>query len=53
MKILHINSNYDRTTLHQAMMDHLDKLCHNRVMVPTPDKNCGVLKVGDNVLVKE
>lgn len=53
MKILHINSNYDRTTLHQAMMDRLDELCQNRVMVPTHDKNCGVLKVGDNVLVKE
>ena len=53
MKILHINSNYDRTPLHQAMMDRLDELCQNRVMVPTHDKNCGVLEVGENVLVKE
>ncbi|MBR4307977.1 MAG: glycosyltransferase family 4 protein [Oscillospiraceae bacterium] len=53
MKILHINSNYDRTTLHQAMMDRLDLLTENRVFVPTHDKTCGVLTVGENVLVKE
>ncbi len=51
MKILHINSNYDRTTLHQAMMDKLDGLCENAVFVPTHDVSCGVVKVGENVCV--
>lgn len=51
MKILHINSNYDRTTLHQAMMNELDKLCDNSVFVPTHDVACGVVDVGRNVCV--
>ena len=53
MKVLHINSNYDRTTLHQAMMNELDKLNENQVFVPTYDKACGVLEVGKNVVVSE
>ena len=53
MKVLHINSNYDRTTLHQAMMNELDKLCENHVFVPTYDKYCGVIEVGSNVVVSE
>ena len=51
MKILHINSNYDRTTLHQAMMKELDRLCENAVFVPTYDKDAGVIRVGSNVQV--
>lgn len=53
-KILHINCNYIGTTLHQAMIEKLEKLGYdNRVFVPTYNKNLAVLKVNSNVKVCE
>lgn len=54
MKILHINCNYLGTTLHQKMIEHLEKVgIQNRVFVPTYNRNLSVIDVSDNVIVKE
>ncbi|MBE6701163.1 MAG: glycosyltransferase family 4 protein [Ruminococcaceae bacterium] len=54
MRVLHINCNYIGTTLHQLMVENLDKLGHNNsVFVPTYDKNVSVIKPNDNVFVCE
>ena len=53
-KILHINCNYIGTTLHQIMIENLEKLGYeNKVFVPTYDKNISVIKVNSNVNVCE
>lgn len=54
MRILHINCNYVGTTLHQLMVENLDKLGYdNNVFVPTYDKGLSVIKPNNNVLVCE
>lgn len=53
-KILHINCNYIGTSLHQIMIENLEKLGYeNNVFVPTYDKNVSVIKVNSNVNVCE
>lgn len=54
MRILHINCNYIGTTLHQLMVENLDRLGYdNSVFVPTYNKRKSVIKPNDNVLVCE
>ena len=54
MRVLHINCNYIGTTLHQIMVENMEKLGHeNKVFVPTYDKNIAVIKPNDNVIVSE
>lgn len=54
MKVLHINCNYIGTTLHQTMVEHMDKLgVESSVFVPTYDRNTAAIQVNDNVLVSE
>ena len=54
MKVLHINCNYIGTTLHQLMIEYLDKLGYdNSVFVPTYDKKLSVIQPNDNVKVCE
>ena len=54
MRILHINCNYIGTTLHQLMIENLDRLGYdNRVFVPTYDKTLSVIHPNDNVTVCE
>ena len=54
MRILHINCNYIGTTLHQLMVERLDKLGYdNQVFVPTYNRNTSVIKVNSNVCVSE
>ena len=54
MRILHINCNYLGTTLHQCMIEHLDKLgIDNTVYVPTYDKSNAVIKPNTNVCVSQ
>lgn len=54
MRILHINCNYIGTTLHQLMVENLDKLGYdNSVFVPTYDKKLSVIEPNNNVLVCE
>lgn len=54
MHVLHINCNYIGTTLHQLMIEKLDKLgIENQVFVPTYDKNLAVITPNKNVLVSE
>lgn len=54
MRILHINCNYIGTTLHQLMIEELDKLgFENEVFVPTYDKDIAVIQVNSNVTVSE
>lgn len=54
MRILHINCNYIGTTLHQLMVENLEKLGYdNSVFVPTYDKELSVIKPNNNVLVCE
>ena len=54
MRILHINCNYIGTTLHQLMVEKLDRLGYeNDVFVPTYDKNLSVIETNDNVFVCE
>ncbi len=53
-RILHINCNYVGTTLHQLMIEELDKAGYdNSVFVPIYDKNVAVIKPNDNVVVSE
>lgn len=54
MNVLHINCNYIGTTLHQLMVEHLEKQgCINSVFVPTYDKNLSIIVPNENVLVDE
>ena len=54
MRVLHINSNYVGTTLHQLMIRQLSALgIDNQVFVPTYDKNTGVIIPDVNVKVVE
>ena len=54
MKVLHINSNYFLTTLHQTMAEHLSNLgVENSVYVATYDKNRSVIDLNENVCVSE
>lgn len=54
MRILHINCNYIGTTLHQLMIEELERLgIENEVFVPTYDKTIAVIKPNDNVYVSE
>lgn len=53
--VLHINSNYTYTNLHQCMLEKLDEKdgLTNRVFMGTYDKNLGVVKPNCNVIVSE
>lgn len=53
MKLLHINCNYIGTTLHQLMIERLDRTHDNTVYVPTYDKNVAVITPNENVIVSE
>lgn len=54
MRILHINCNYLGTTLHQLMVEQLDKMGYvNQVYVPTYDKSRTVISPNKNVIVSE
>ena len=54
MRVLHINSNYVGTTLHQLMIRQLSALgIDNQVFVPTYDKNTSVIIPDENVKVVE
>lgn len=54
MRVLHINCNYIGTTLHQLMVENLERLGYdNSVFVPTYNKNLSVIKPNDNVCVCE
>ncbi len=54
MRVLHINCNYIGTTLHQIMVENLERLGYdNSVFVPTYDRNLAVIKPNENVLVCE
>ena len=54
MRVLHINSNYIGTTLHQLMIRNLTNLgIVNQVFVPTYDKSKSVIVPDDNVKVAE
>lgn len=54
MRILHINCNYLGTTLHQCMVEHLEKLgVDNTIYVPTYDSSMAVIKPNSNVYVSE
>lgn len=54
MKVLHINCNYIYTTLHQIMIEQLDKFgLENSVFVPVYDKNSGTIAVNGDVTVTE
>lgn len=54
VKILHINCNYVGTTLHQLMIEELERQgIENEVFVPVYDKNIAVIKPNKNVYVSE
>lgn len=54
MRVLHINCNYIGTTLHQLMVENLERLgCENRVFVPTYDRRLSVIQPNENVNVCE
>lgn len=54
MRVLHINCNYLGTTLHQLMVEALDKLgCENQVFAPTYDRCLSVITPNSNVTVSE
>lgn len=54
MRILHINCNYIGTTLHQLMIERLDKTCvENEVFVPTYNRKNAVIIPNKNVYVSE
>lgn len=54
IRVLHINNNYTGTTLHQNMLEHLNK-CNvvSCVFVPTSNAKASVIKANDNVYVSE
>lgn len=52
MRVLHINRNYLGTTLHQTMIEHLDKLgVESSVFVPVCKTENATIKPNDNVCV--
>lgn len=52
--VLHINCNYIGTTLHQTMVEWLDKVgYYNEVFVPTYDKSLSVIVPDKNVCICE
>ncbi|MBO7551603.1 MAG: glycosyltransferase family 4 protein [Fibrobacter sp.] len=52
MRVLHINRNYLGTTLHQTMVEHLDKLgVENSVFVPICKTESATIKPNNNVCV--
>ena len=54
MKVLHINCNYIGTTLHQLMIEELDRRgIENEVFVPTYNRSIAVIKPNENVCVSE
>ena len=54
MQILHINTNYIHTNLHQRMLEHFDdENIANKVFVPVYDKSQTVIIPNDNVIVCE
>lgn len=55
MKVLHINSNYTLTTLHQSMIESLQENggIDSRVFMATYDKSLGVISPNENVCVCE
>ncbi len=54
MKVLHINCNYIGTTLHQLMIEELDKReIENQIFVPTYDKGLSVIEPRANVTVSQ
>ncbi len=54
MKVLHINCNYIGTTLHQLMIEELDRQgIENDVFVPTYNPDIAVIKPNINVYVSE
>ena len=54
MRVLHINCNYIGTTLHQLMVENLDKTGYdNSVFVPTYNKDLSVIEPNANVKVCE
>ena len=54
MKVLHINCNYIGTTLHQLMVEELERNGYdNLVYVPTYNRNLSVITPNENVVVSE
>lgn len=54
MRILHINCNYLGSTLHQLMVEELEKYgIENEIFVPTYDRHVAVITPNDNVYVSE
>ena len=54
LKVLHINCNYIGTTLHQLMIEELDRRgIENEVFVPTYNRNIAVITPNENVYVSE
>lgn len=54
MRVFHVNCNYIGTTLHQLMIEKLDKAgFDNLVYVPTYNKNNAVIVPNSNVIVSE
>ncbi len=54
MKVLHINRNYIVSTLHQAMIEHLDETgTDSTVFVPTDNKVSDFIVPNENVIVSE
>ena len=52
MKVLHINCNYLGTTLHQCMVEHLDRLkVESTVFVPTYNPGNASITPNENVIV--
>ena len=54
MRILHINTNYLLTALHQTMIEHLEKTgCQSVVFADTYNKTHSAIIPNDNVIVSE
>lgn len=54
MQVLHINSNYITSALHQTMIEYLTRQgVDNKVFAPTYDKRRAIITPKDNVLVSE
>ena len=54
MRVLHINCNYTRTTLHQLMIEHLSTIgIDNKVFVPVYSRKFDVINPNDNVIVSK
>ena len=54
MRVLHINSNYITTALHQTMIEHLNAYdIDNKVFVPTWDKSKAIVDCKDYVTISE